>query len=107
MVESRRRFKRYGWVLGLLTLATASAPPASAQGSAAIVAGLGGGGTYYCIVSRCGTGGLFRATVGIEATRTLVLEAGLHRHICTDCGQFLIGDVVLLVQYAGSFASPS
>jgi hypothetical protein len=92
-------------VFTTLLAAPGLAPDAAAQDVAASV-GIGAGGTYYCIVSRCGTGRTLGFNASINATHMLAIEAAVRKHYCFDCGRFVIGESMLLLQYPKHTVQP-
>jgi hypothetical protein len=90
----------------LLALATSGVLPAAGQDARGIVVGAGVGATYYCIVSRCDSGGTIGVMGAFDASRVLSVEAGVRRHYCFDCDRFMIAEADVLVQYPRQRVSP-
>jgi hypothetical protein len=59
-----------------------------------------GGGSFYCIVTRCNTGLLAGTTIGRQTTPNLSLELSARWHRCFDCHRFLIADAGLRLHRA-------
>lgn len=85
----------------------ASVPAALvAQQPGAAVIGLGAGGTYYCIVSRCDTGATLFGMAGYALTPALSVGATARWHGCPDCDRFLIGEAGAQLRYPGRVLQP-
>lgn len=82
------------------------APAAQAQQTRPLELGAGGGGTYYCIVSRCNTGTTLGATATLRLTPAIGLDATVRRHFCFDCDRYLLGEAGVLLRVPGRALSP-
>lgn len=76
----------------LVALLAFSAGAAQAQNGAELAGGIGAGGTYYCIVTRCNTGTTIVAALGYAPTPAVMIEASGRWHGCFDCDRFVIGE---------------
>ncbi len=95
------------YLIGIaVLLAIGGAAPAHAQSPVRLVAGLSGGGTYYCIASRCNTGSTVGVLAEVEATPALALELGVRRHFCFDCDRFTLADAALVLRYPARTIQP-
>lgn len=84
----------------LIALMAWAAPErAAAQGGTAVDVGVGVGGTYYCIMTRCNTGTLLSAGAALRVNRFVFVEAGARRHLCFDCDRFIVVDAMVAGQY--------
>ncbi len=90
----------------ILLLAIAGVAPARAQGPVRIVTGVSAGATYYCIVTRCGTGKTIGVLVEAQPARVLGLELAARRHSCFDCERFVIADAALVLRYPARSIQP-
>jgi len=72
---------------------------AHAQNPVRISAGVSGGATYYCIVSRCDTGSTVGVFADVEIAPILAFEIAGRRQFCFDCDRFIIGDAGLVLRY--------
>lgn len=89
-------------------MALVAAAPFGASGQEApeVVAGLGGGGSFYSIVSRTDTGLLLRGSLAYSPVPHLVVEAGARWHDCFDCTRFLIGEAGVQLRRPGERWAP-
>ncbi len=87
-------------------LAIAAVAPAHAQSPVRIVAGVSGGATYYCLVTRCNSGQTIGVLAEVQPTRLIGFELGARRHFCFDCQRFLMGDAALVLRYPARALQP-
>ncbi len=80
-------------LIGIMLFASvAGAARADAQSFAGIGVGLSGGGTYYCIETRCNTGSTLGLFVDVPVASFVAVEAAVRRHFCFDCDRFVLAD---------------
>lgn len=89
-----------------IVLLIAIAAPARAQSPVRIVTGVSAGATYYCIVSRCGTGQTVGVVADAQPTPAIGLELAVRRHSCFDCDRFVIADAALVLRYPARTIQP-
>jgi hypothetical protein len=97
--------KRVGMVVGMVLVAAAPSG-VSGQEAPEVVVGLGGGGSFYSIVSRTDTGVLLRGSLAYSPTPHLVVEGGARWHDCVDCTRFLIGEAGVQLRRPGERWAP-
>jgi hypothetical protein len=90
----------------LLALGIAGASSPAAAQERALHVGIGAGGTYYCIVSRCDTGIIIGPVGSFHFTPVIAVEAAVRRHFCTDCDRFTVAEAALLFLYPQRVVSP-
>lgn len=95
---------RMGLLGGLVLWVTTSA--ASAQEAGSLMLGAGGGGTFYCIDTRCNGGTILGLSSGVQLTPSVGAEVSGRSHTCFDCDRFLIADAAVLVQYPRARVRP-
>ena len=96
-----------GCVVGTAAGSPVAAQTASdASATAAFTTGLSAGGTYYCIVSRCGTGATIGISAGFDLTRVFAVTASAGKHFCSDCDRFFLGDAALQARMPGRTLEP-
>lgn len=96
------------WTARWIAVAIAMLMPAAAEAQEPpeLLVGAGVGGTYYCIVTRCNTGTIARASVGYSPIPSVMIEGGARWHHCFDCDRFVIGEGGVQVRYPASTVSP-
>jgi len=105
-MTSRIHFALYASALAaVIVLATPST--ARAQEDSGFQLGVGVGGTYYCILTRCNTGSTFIAHLGYDLPGPLGVEGTTRSHRCFDCDRFWIGEGSLRLHFPGLFLRPS
>jgi len=100
--------------VGVLLVACAVAWPVAvvwpvaleAQQRSDLVVAVGGGGTYYCIITRCGTGGTVVGLVGYGLAPSLMVVASGRWHDCFDCRRFLVAEGSLQLRHRGRRMQP-
>jgi hypothetical protein len=65
-----------------------------------------GGGSYYCIVSRCDTGLVAGGALGFRLTSNATAELGARWHHCFDCERFVIGEAGVRLHHGMARLSP-
>lgn len=88
------------------TIALLAPAVVDAQDPARLVAGAGVGGTYYCIITRCGTGTTLIGVAAFGPRPLLLVEASVRWHECFDCKQFVIAEATLKLRRQGRVLTP-
>jgi hypothetical protein len=106
MMTSRVLSALHGTLLAAVFM-LATPPSAHAQEDSGLQLGVGVGGTYYCILSRCDTGSTLTALLGYDLPGPFTIEGTVRRHRCFDCDRFWIGEGSLRFELPGIFLGPS
>lgn len=93
-------------ILAVLASVTFGSPAVGAQEAGEMVASVGTGGTYYCIVSRCDTGTTFLGTAGYGVRPSLMVLGSVRWHECFDCDRFVIAEGSLQLRHSGEKVEP-